>query len=57
MAVYERMQSLRKNVEKTATGVKSHAQKMRTVRALSQSLDSHLINAAKSQAEADGRSI
>jgi hypothetical protein len=51
------MQSLRKNVEKTATGVKSHAQKMRTVRALSQSLDSHLINAAKSQAEADGRSI
>jgi hypothetical protein len=51
------MQALRRSVEKTAAGVKSHAEEMKTVRVLSRSMDGHLVKAARSQGEADSRTI
>jgi hypothetical protein len=51
------MQALRRHAEKTALGVTSHAAGMKAVRTLSQSLDAHLISAARAQGEADSRSI
>jgi hypothetical protein len=46
------MQSLRKNVEKTATFLSKHRQDMNEVRSLSKSLDFGIKKAIKSQGDA-----
>lgn len=51
------MQTLRKNVEKTANGLRNHAGQMTAIRMLSRSLDANLIRAAKSQCEAESKTI
>ena len=51
------MKSLRKNVEKIAKGVNSHAQQMKKVRKMSQSLDLNQIKIAESKGETDKRQM
>jgi hypothetical protein len=51
------MQALRKHADKISLGVTSHANGMKAVRELSQSLDAGMIKATKVQGEADSRSI